>query len=185
MAKAKPKMGRPSLYSDKTAETLCRRLSDGESLRTICEDEGMPYRKTVRHWAFKNPTFATQYARARAEGMYALAEDALHRAKTCRPEEAASTRVYIDTVKWFAAKMAPAAFGDKASIDLNAKVEGSGEKPQTALQLAREIAFALSVAMRSAEATKSTPRGPDRTLAVAAPVTGTNISAIPRSSGIG
>ena len=43
---------------------------------------------------------------------------------------------------------------------LTVKVEGSGEKPQTALQLAREIAFALSVAMRSAEATTSTPDTP-------------------------
>jgi phage terminase small subunit len=70
-------------------------------------------------------------------------------------------------------------------VDINARTKGEDGNPQTALQLAREIAFALSVALRSAEATKSTPRGPDRTLAVAAPVTGTNISAIPRSSGIG
>lgn len=43
---------------------------------------------------------------------------------------------------------------------LTVKVEDSGEKPQTALQLAREIAFALSVAMRSAEAPKSIPDTP-------------------------
>jgi phage terminase small subunit len=43
---------------------------------------------------------------------------------------------------------------------LTVKVEDSGDKPQTALQLAREIAFALSVAMRSTEATPSIPDTP-------------------------
>lgn len=157
--KAQAKIGRPSIYTDKTAETLCRRLSDGESLRTICEDEGMPYRKTVRHWAFKNPTFATQYARARAEGMYALAEDALHRAKNCSPEEASSTRVYVDTVKWFASKMAPGAFGDKSTIDLHATTESKDEQPVTTLQLARELVFAVHLGLL--EAAKTQPSIPD------------------------
>jgi hypothetical protein len=160
MVKAKPKMGRPSIFTDKMATTICVRLADGESLRAICADEGMPNRNTVRVWTQEKPDFSSRYARARAEGMYALAELALERASVATQEDASAVRVYVDTVKWFAAKMAPAAFGDKAAIDINAKVEDSGEKPQTALQLAREIAFALSVAMRSTEATPSIPDTP-------------------------
>jgi len=45
-------------------------------------------------------------------------------------------------------------------VDINATTTGDGAPTQTALQLAREIAFALSVAMRSAEATPSTPDTP-------------------------
>lgn len=160
MAKAKPKMGRPSLYTEKTAALICVRLADGDSLRTMCEEEGMPHRKTVQAWAHANQDFAARYARARAEGMFAIAEKALDRAEKATNDNAAATRVYVDTVKWFASKMAPAVFGDKLTADINAKVEDSGEKPQTALQLAREIAFALSVAMRSAEATTSTQDTP-------------------------
>jgi hypothetical protein len=154
------KMGRPSNFTDKMATTICVRLADGESLRAICADEGMPNRNTVRVWTQEKPDFSSRYARARAEGMYALAEHALERASAATQEDAAAVRVYVDTVKWFAAKMAPAAFGDKAAIDINATTTGDDAPTQTALQLAREIAFALSVAMRSAEATKSTPDTP-------------------------
>lgn len=82
--------------------------------------------------------------------MYALAEDALHRAKNCSPEEASATRVYVDTVKWFASKMAPGAFGDKATIDLHATTKSEDEQPVTTLQLAREVAFALHLGMLEA-----------------------------------
>jgi hypothetical protein len=40
--------------------------------------------------------------------MYVIAEDAMERARGCTNENAAAVRVYVDTVKWFASKMAPA-----------------------------------------------------------------------------
>ncbi len=155
------KPGRPSLFNEEIAETLFQRLSDGESLRTICEDEDMPARKTVRQWAYRNPAFADHYARARVEGMFALAEDALHRAKTCSPEEASSTRVYVDTVKWFASKMAPGAFGDKSTIDLHATTKSEDEQPVTLLQLSRELVFAVHLGLVEAAKQAADPAAED------------------------
>ena len=45
-AKSK-KRGRPSLYTDKLAAKICRRLAEGETLRSVCRDEAMPDKATV------------------------------------------------------------------------------------------------------------------------------------------
>ena len=59
------KMGRPSIYSDGLAHEICKRLGDGESLRKICQSEGMPDKATVMNWLTTKPDFLDQYARAR------------------------------------------------------------------------------------------------------------------------
>ena len=68
MAKAKEgkPTGRPSSYSDAVALVICERLAEGESLKTICEDENMPARTTVYKWIVEDTDgFADKYARAR------------------------------------------------------------------------------------------------------------------------
>jgi hypothetical protein len=146
--------GRPTLFTDELALEICTRLSEGQSLRTICEHHGMPHRKTIRAWGYGDPEFAARYARARAEGMYVIAEDAMDRARNCTNENAAAVRVYVDTVKWFASKMAPAVFGDRVTADIKAEVATRDVKPVNLLQAAREIAFALHLAMREAAKAK-------------------------------
>lgn len=59
------KIGRPSKYDDRIALEICSRLGDGESLRKICMDEGMPTKTTVMNWLTTKPDFLDQYARAR------------------------------------------------------------------------------------------------------------------------
>ena len=46
------KPGRPTLYSDELAATICRRLAEGESLRKICANPTMPDKSTVLSWLF-------------------------------------------------------------------------------------------------------------------------------------
>ena len=58
-------MGRPDSFSQQTADLICERLADGESLRSICRSEDMPGRTTVFKWLRELPAFADQYARAR------------------------------------------------------------------------------------------------------------------------
>ena len=60
-----PKHGRPSAYSDKIAEAICDRLVDGESLRAICADPGMPAKAMVFRWLASNQAFRRSYALAR------------------------------------------------------------------------------------------------------------------------
>ena len=61
------RIGRPEVYSDELAAHICTRLSGGESLRSICRQEGMPCQQTVYSWMFGKPLFLEQYTRAREE----------------------------------------------------------------------------------------------------------------------
>lgn len=70
-------MSRPSSYTSDIAESICARLADGESLRQICQTEGMPGYATVRRWERENDEFRALSTRARETGCHALAEDCI------------------------------------------------------------------------------------------------------------
>lgn len=44
------KRGRPSLLTREVIDTLCERLADSESLRSICRSPDMPSTQSVRAW---------------------------------------------------------------------------------------------------------------------------------------
>ena len=64
-AKDPPKRGRSAGYSTEIAEIICDRLCDGESLRAICADPGMPAKATVFRWLARHPEFRRWYVLAR------------------------------------------------------------------------------------------------------------------------
>ena len=72
-----PKIGRPSDYSEALAETICDRIADGESLRSICVDDAMPCKASVMLWLKRNVSFQTNYADARARQTEGMADDIL------------------------------------------------------------------------------------------------------------
>ena len=51
-------------YSQAIAEAICERVSQGEPVRKICRDEGMPSRATVYRWLLDNEDFQAAYAMA-------------------------------------------------------------------------------------------------------------------------
>ncbi len=57
---------KPMEYNEAIATDVCDRLSQGESLRAICEDPAMPSNQTIYRWAAVQPIFRSAYARARA-----------------------------------------------------------------------------------------------------------------------
>lgn len=58
------KTGRPSTYTEEMGEEICRRVSQGESLRQVLFDPNMPTRGTVYGWREQFPEFAECLARA-------------------------------------------------------------------------------------------------------------------------
>jgi hypothetical protein len=103
-------IGRPSIYSDDLAQEICRRLADGESLRSICRDDDMPAKSTVLLWVVTpGHLFSDQYARAREAAGYSHADemvDLRHRVLSGDVEPNAG-RVVADMLKWSAERMAP------------------------------------------------------------------------------
>lgn len=124
-------------FTQKTADAICALLAEGKSLREVCAQEGMPPESTVRQWVVDDREgFAAQYARARALGLDALADEILAIADTPKlgtktTSKASGTettegdmiehrRLQVDARKWYLSKLAPKKYGDK--LDVTAKV---------------------------------------------------------------
>ena len=105
------KQGRPSKFTSALAGAICRRLAEGESLRAICRDKGMPSVATVRAWVLARDGFAEQCARARDLGLDMLADEVLDIADNPAGDVAAA-RLRFDARRWYLSKLAPRRYGD-------------------------------------------------------------------------
>lgn len=126
-------MARSLLFTQKLADMICERIADGQSLRAICAEAGMPTTGTVFRWLEENEGFRGQYARARefradtlfdeileisdapAEGEAAKSGEA-GRAGKPAPETARGAdqrKLQIETRKWMAARLQPQKYSDK------------------------------------------------------------------------
>lgn len=124
-------MARPSKRSPQVEDEICRRLSEGETLRAICRDEGMPSWQRIYEWVASDESFAGRIARARELGADAIAEHTLDILD--EPPERTNTehgdKVDSGYVAWqknraeqrlkLLAKWFPKRYGDRQEIDLN------------------------------------------------------------------
>ena len=122
-------MGRPSEFTQETADAICERLALGESLRSVCKDAEMPGQSTVFRWLAANTDFREQYARARDlqadtifDQILDIADTPQIGVKTTTKASGVETtegdmiehrRLQIDARKWMAGKLAPKKYGDK------------------------------------------------------------------------
>ena len=111
-------MGRPTIYTPLIAESICERIADGESLRRICEDDGMPSAESVRRWVRDDEAFRGQYARAREDQADADADDIgdIARDTLTGKYDPAAARVAIDALKWNAEKRRPKVYGKSVDV---------------------------------------------------------------------
>lgn len=109
-------LGRPSSYNEPTAKTICERLANGETLRSIIRsDPAMPDRTTIYRWLESNEDFRNRYAHARAEQADYYAEQIVDEAMTSH--DAQIGRLRMDALKWAASKMAPKKYGERIEVD--------------------------------------------------------------------
>ena len=132
----KKKVGAPTTFNQHIASVICIRIAEGESLREIVKDEGMPDRSTVYDWLLRHPEFADHYARAREEQADTLADEIIAIADE-QPEIIAVTdkktgaliehkldgaflqwqKNRIDARKWTAMKLKPKKYGDRMAVE--------------------------------------------------------------------
>lgn len=132
-------VGRPSDFTQEIADTICERIADGESLRSICNGEDMPNKATVFRWLASNDTFRDQYARARETQADALFDEILSIADTPQIGEKRKVkedggveistgdmiehrRLQVDARKWMAGKLRPKKYGDKLDVEHSGQV---------------------------------------------------------------
>lgn len=161
------KRGRPSLYTPEIAESICRRLAAGETLRAICRDEDMPAESTVRAWALDDVEgFSAHYTRAREIGYFGMADELIEiaddvhldtiRGGEDEPDRAnhewiTRSRLRVDTRKWLLSKALPKVYGDKLTAELTGKDGAALNKPVDMPELARELAFILQSGVQALE----------------------------------
>lgn len=111
-------MGRPTIFTTELAASICARIAEGESLRSICRDDAMPALSTVFKWIANDSQFTEQYARAKDESADAHADKITDVAdRTLSGEfDPAAARVAIDAMKWTASKLKPRKYGDKLEL---------------------------------------------------------------------
>lgn len=128
-------VGAPTTYNSHLATVICIRIAEGESLRQILKDEGMPAQSTVYDWLLRFPEFAEQYTRAREEQADTLADEIIQIADE-QPEVVAVVdkktgaliehkldgaflqwqKNRIEARKWTAMKLKPKKYGDKIAV---------------------------------------------------------------------
>jgi hypothetical protein len=103
-------------YTPELAAEICRRMAEGESLRGICRDPGMPPEATVRTWSRDDRDgFAAQYHQARLMQIDCWVDEIVETA--CRDDlDPQDKRVRCDAYKWVASKIAPKRFGDRLLV---------------------------------------------------------------------
>lgn len=134
--------GRQSEYSQFVTDEICRRIADGESLRSICRDEDMPSAVTVFKWLDANPDFAKRYARAREVQADALVEEAIEIVDDgtndwmekqdkdgnnigwqLNGEAVARSRLRAEQRRWWAGKLNGTRYGDKQLVEHSGSID--------------------------------------------------------------
>lgn len=124
-------LGRPTDYAPEIVAVICARITEGESLRSICRDDQMPVCSTVFLWLQKHAEFSEQYARAREAQADSLADEILEISDDARNdwmqrnhgeddpgwlangEHIQRSRLRVDSRKWLASKLQAKKYGDK------------------------------------------------------------------------
>jgi len=132
----KNKGGRPTDYTQELADHICAELSSGRSMRNVCEDEGIPSRKTLFSWLRLYPEFLSQYGKAKEESADYLVEEMLDIAddgsndwmerhdkeENCvgwqlNGEHVQRSRLRLDTRKWIASKLKAKKYGERITTE--------------------------------------------------------------------
>jgi hypothetical protein len=109
-------MGRPSLKTPELIEAICDAIADGQSLRSICEHDTMPDRKTVRRWLDEDAAFAAKHARAREAQADVMDERIAEVADACTADTAAADRVKIGAYQWRAERLNVRRYGKTLGV---------------------------------------------------------------------
>lgn len=123
----------PVFITPDIRDEILERLSQGESLRSVCRGDTMPDEAAVRKLALKDEIFGPQYTHARELGYLAMADEMLEisddgsndwmlRVDPKNPgydlngEHIQRSRQRVDTRKWLLSKCLPKIYGDKVEL---------------------------------------------------------------------
>lgn len=116
------KKGRPpTVYREEVADAICERVAAGETLSSICADDGMPHAVTFRRWALARKELFEALQAARSLKADALFDEALDKARELAKEPGNSQKVravdvLLSQLRWSAGKLDPARYSDRSQM---------------------------------------------------------------------
>lgn len=113
---------RPSVYANGILMQICDGLSQGLSIKHICEPDTMPHFTEVYREMKKNQDVATAIAQAREAQQDFIADEIIEMADTATPETVNVVKLQIWARQWRAAKLAPKKYGEKQSVEVTADI---------------------------------------------------------------
>ena len=124
--------GRPTTYTEEIANKICELITEGKSLRSIAEMEGMPCTSNVFKWLTEYKQFSEHYARAteqrteaQLEMLNELGDTAIELSQKTGEKRAGAVvqavKVKADNLKWVMARMKPKKYGDKLDMTSDGK----------------------------------------------------------------
>ncbi len=133
-------MARPSIFTKELGDKICKRIAEGESVRSISQDDKMPSGATIYNWLLDSDklAFLEQYARARNvqaellfEEILEIADDTTNDTMLVRMgknevpmenrEWVNRSKLRVDSRKWYLSKVLPKKFGDKLDLTSDGK----------------------------------------------------------------
>ena len=114
---------RPTKKTPEVIERLLEGIADGQTLRALCREEGMPNWRTVYDWIDADAELAARFERAREIGFDAIAEDILTNVDNVVAigEHIQRSKLQVETRLKLLAKWHPKRYGDKQTVDVGNK----------------------------------------------------------------
>jgi hypothetical protein len=135
---ASNKVGRPTVFTPDAKDLILEYIEAGYSNTAACQMVGVDV-SNLYLTISRDPSFRERYDAAKLAAVDALVDEAHEAAREARRSqngtEVAGAKLFVDTQKWAAARLAPNRWGEKASITVNSQVS---DDPQ---ELAKRLAF--------------------------------------------
>ena len=113
----------PVSFTQDIGDSICEQIVEGESLRSICKQSGMPSIGAFLRWVSENDALKEQYARAKQEQAETFFDEIIDIADHSDKENVACARLQVDARKWVLGKLKPKKYGDKLDLNHSGKVE--------------------------------------------------------------
>ncbi len=104
--------GRPSSYTESTADEICDRVAAGDLITDICEEEGFPSYKTFRKWRAERSEFSQRIARAREDQQDYYSDRIMRLNMSMDAANWQFVNAQIRNIQWLMGKL-NAKYGDK------------------------------------------------------------------------
>ena len=131
-----------SIRTPELENEILDRIAKGQSLVSICKQDGFPNPSTFFDWLLKDENLANKYTRAREVQADLLAEETIdisdngtndwmesndpkNKGYEVNGEHIQRSRLRVDARKWFASKVAPKKYGERTAVEHSGNVTHS------------------------------------------------------------